>query len=220
MTFIHFPLHTQIPIYQAGKLGRSSYHMYSALLAMEMVRHFDACLEEWEDTPWKIGLVAPYKAHVEVLAKLVDALPLKSVRVMCDTVHGFQGDECDIILFTTTPNNLKYTGHVKSLLTKRYLYNVAISRARDYLWISHPQYETSHNPLMSELLNINSEYEGNAEHIPATRVEQTLFQKPSYIENHCHQAEHESVNLFNQKEKHYFIKAGKSAIDIQLNRSD
>ena len=27
------------------------------------------------------------------------------INVHCDTVHGFQGDECDIIIFVVNPNN-------------------------------------------------------------------------------------------------------------------
>ena len=47
-----------------------------------------------------------------------------------DTVDGFQGKECDIVIFSLTRN----VGSFRFLADKRRL-NVALSRARDKLYI-------------------------------------------------------------------------------------
>lgn len=69
----------------------------------------------------------------------------EKVKIYADTVHGFQGDECDLVFFISNPNNYYYTGHPKGLLSKEYIYNVAISRARDYLIVLHPFSTISNN---------------------------------------------------------------------------
>lgn len=61
----------------------------------------------------------------------------KAVDVQVGTIHGFQGDECDIVfaIFNTPP----YISRSKNMfLNKRNIINVSISRARDYLFIVMP----------------------------------------------------------------------------------
>jgi superfamily I DNA and/or RNA helicase len=51
-------------------------------------------------------LIAPYKTQAVLLSKLITSYGIsKNIRVISDTVHGFQGDECDIVFFVCNPNN-------------------------------------------------------------------------------------------------------------------
>ena len=63
------------------------------------------------------------------------------VDVQVGTIHGFQGDECDIIfsIFNTPPT---ISDSKETFLNKRNIINVAISRARDYLFIVMPDDHT------------------------------------------------------------------------------
>ena len=121
---------------KVNKLFYSSYHIYCTILVAEIIKYFDAVNNAQQ---WTIGLIAPYKAQAILLNKLITSYGISgNVKVYSDTVHGFQGDECDIVFFVCNPNNYFYSGYEKALLSKEYIYNVAISRARDYLVILHP----------------------------------------------------------------------------------
>lgn len=219
LSFIHFPLNKERSIFAPQKLVYSSYHLYAALLATEMVMHFDKCAEREAEYRWKIGLISPYKAHALLLGKLLSSNGLsKYTEVICGTVHGFQGDQCDIVLFTATPNNLKFTDHPKSLLSKEYLYNVAISRAQDYLWILHPDYEGTENRILNRLINIHEEQLGKIDRHSADLIEHQLFKKPDFLAEHTYFSGHDPVNLFGETEQAYFVKANDRAIDIQLRK--
>lgn len=55
----------------------------------------------------------------------------QEVDVQVDTIHGFQGDECDIIfaVFNTPPT---ISSSEQMFLNKKNIINVSISRARDF----------------------------------------------------------------------------------------
>lgn len=218
VTFIPFPIKEEDSLFAPGKLVYSSYHVYSALLAAEVVRKFDeAAQRSMDDRPWRIGLICPYKAHAMLTNKLVTAFGLSShVEVHCDTIHGFQGDQCDLVLFTATPNNRRFTGHRKALLNKHYLYNVAVSRARDYLWVLYPDYPEEPNSHIRDLMDVCAE-DGHEPHIvPASVVEREFLGRSDAIESANYFSGHDPINVYGYPEQHYFIKSGPTAIDIQL----
>lgn len=138
------------------------------------------------------------------------------MKIYADTVHGFQGDECDIVFFICNPNNYYYSGHKKSLLSKEYIYNVAISRAKDYLVIIHPFSEIQNNIFINKIKN---SYHSNFEKLSirkSSAIERVLFGNNSFIYNNSYITSHDTVNVFGQLEMKYFIKANTNAIDIQL----
>lgn len=217
VTFVDIPLNTEDSIYKIRKLfGGSSYHIYSAILVAEMIKYFDNQLPENES--WSIGLIAPYKAQAVMMNKLITSFGISDkVKVYADTVHGFQGDECDIVFFVCNPNNYYYTGHPKSLLSKEYIYNVAISRAKDYLIIIHPFLEVQ-NTFVDKIKNsYNSNFEKSFIR-KSSDIEKVLFGSNSFIYNNSYITGHDTVNVFGQLEMKYFIKANSNAVDIQLRR--
>ena len=216
ISFIKFPLNKEHSIYKAEKLNKSPYHLYGAILAMEMVIAFDKEAKEEANHHWKIGIINPYRAHDMLTNKMISAYPFSEfTSVQCSTVHGFQGDECDIIIFTATPNNHKYTGDKRSLLSKEYLYNVAISRAQQNLWVMHPEYESSNNPFIQNLIQI-AEKNNACNHLHSSAIEKELLFKNDFIENGSYHSGHDPINIFSKPDQNYFIKASQSAIDIQL----
>ncbi len=217
VTFIDVPLNRENSIFRINKLLYSSYHTYSAIFVAELIKHFDSLLTE--NDSWTIGLIAPYKAQAILLNKLITSYGISDkLKIYSDTVHGFQGDECDMVFFISNPNNYYYTGHPKCLLSKEYVYNVAISRARDYLIILHPFETIQNNPYIN---SITASYSKNFEN-PLIRksaeFERILFNQKDYIEKNSYITGHDNVNVFGQIEMKYFIKANDSAIDIQLRK--
>jgi len=217
VTFIDLPLDVDNSIFRIDKLFYSSYHTYSAILVAEIVKYFDSLLNESES--WTIGLIAPYKAQAVILNKLITSFGISDkLKIYSDTVHGFQGDECDIILFIANPNNIRYTGHHKSLLSKEYIYNVAISRAKDYLVILHPFDVIAENPYINQLRESYIKNFGENAIKQHREFEEVIFNQPDFIEKNSFITGHDNVNIFGQVEMKYFIKANENAIDIQLRK--
>lgn len=214
VTFVDIPLNQDNSIYRVNRLFYSSYHTYCAILVSEIIKYFDASNKSEQ---WTIGLIAPYKAQAMLLNKLITSYGIsKNIKVISDTVHGFQGDECDIVFFVCNPNNYYYSGHEKTLLSKEYIYNVAISRAKDYLIILHPYTAIQNNTFINKIGHSYKNNFGNTKVLNAKDIERTLFNDENYIENNSYVSGHDNVNVFGLSEMKYFIKANDTAIDIQL----
>ncbi len=213
VTFVDIPLNRDNSIYKVNRLLNSSYHTYCAILVAEIIKYFDVNNNEKE---WTIGLIAPYKAQATLLNKLITSYGIsENIKVYSDTVHGFQGDECDIVFFVCNPNNDYYSGHEKALLSKEYIYNVAISRAKDYLIVLHP-YTAISNPFINKIgISYKTNF-GNMKILKASDIEELLFNDKSFIENSSYVSGHDNVNVFGLSDMKYFIKANDTAIDIQL----
>ena len=80
-----------------------------------------------------IGIITPF---VHQHKKISELLPVElRVRTKPDTVHKYQGDEKDIIIFTTTVTDNSPTSKADFINRNDYLLNVAITRARSSLYI-------------------------------------------------------------------------------------
>lgn len=78
-----------------------------------------------------IGVITPFVNQKQLIEQ---ALKDEGVtNVTCGTVHAFQGDEKDVILFSTAITDQTQTGTYEWLKNNRELINVATSRARDKL---------------------------------------------------------------------------------------
>lgn len=214
VTFIDIPLNQDNSIYKVNKLFYSSYHTYCAILVSEIIKYFDSVnkIEQWT-----IGLIAPYKAQAILLNKLITSYKIsENVKVISDTIHGFQGDECDMIFFVCNPNNYFYSGHRKALLSKEYIYNVAISRAKDYLVILHPYTAIKNNNFINDIGHFYKKNFNYTKVLNSKEIERVLFNDENYIENNSYVSGHDNVNVFGLSEMKYFIKANDTTIDLQL----
>lgn len=214
LSFIDLPIDPDNSILKPLKLLYSSYHVYAGIAITELILNLDKCNDE--NIKYSIGVISPYKAQAMLMNKLITTAGISdNITVYCDTVHGFQGDECDIVIFVVNPNNYRYTGHSKSLLSKEYIYNVAISRAKDYLWVMCPYKYIKDNIHVNKLLN---EAKGNKTLIESDDLEKYLFNDPDFIVRNTFLTGHDSINVFGKGEMSYFIKAGSNALDIQISK--
>lgn len=79
----------------------------------------------------KIGVITPFSNQKECIAELLKSHGIGDVP--CGTVHAFQGDEKDVILFSTALTDQTSEKTYEWLKNNRELINVATSRAREKL---------------------------------------------------------------------------------------
>jgi superfamily I DNA and/or RNA helicase len=227
ITLLKFPVNVDDSVYTPGKLRKSAYHIYSALLILELIKKFNHALKDSER--WSIGIVCPYRSQATLINKMVESLSLKAnLTVITDTVHGFQGDECDMVYFIINPPNYSISPpSYGAFIHKAYLINVAISRAKDYLIILYPDNDTKG---IANLEKINVRHDGSIENIlkikiglnldditiHSSYIEEKLFNKKGFIQENSRTNKHQLVNVYNLAEKPYIVRESTTAIDIQF----
>ncbi|MFW5955547.1 MAG: AAA domain-containing protein, partial [Rhodothermales bacterium] len=82
-----------------------------------------------------VGVVTPFRAHANLIRRMVEDQGLPShtaieSELIIDTVHRFQGDERDIIVFSPVVSSGASDTSLRFLELNKHLFNVAITRAR------------------------------------------------------------------------------------------
>ena len=78
-----------------------------------------------------IGVITPFVNQKKLIE---EGLRLNKItNVVCGTVHAFQGDEKDVVLFSTALTDETHSGTYEWLKNNKELLNVATSRAKDKL---------------------------------------------------------------------------------------
>ncbi len=88
-----------------------------------LVKHLEKLLSHHGSAIQSVGVIAPYRAQVDLLQSLVP----EDERIVCQTVDGFQGQERDVIYISLTRSNEE--GRIGFLADYRRM-NVAMTRAR------------------------------------------------------------------------------------------
>src|SRR5690606_11180208 len=139
------------------------------------------------------------------------------------TVHGFQGDECDmVIVLLNPPRNI--TRSIRSFLNKKNILNVAISRARDKMILMVP-YDSDNEVNILDLHQIRyietligsiPECKSDVTGYLAENVEEALCGKKTYIEDNAFHTSHQDVNIYVEAAKRYEIRQDENAVDVQV----
>lgn len=90
-----------------------------------------------------VAVIAPYRAQISSLRRAC----IDSDRVKIDTVDGFQGKESDVMIFSVT----RTKGSYRFLADDRRV-NVALSRARDRIFIVGNQEYSEKEPLLKTIM--------------------------------------------------------------------
>ena len=223
LNIIKFPVKKYESIYRSKQLnGTSSYHIYSALFTFEFVKKFSGQLEEKNpDEKFSIVIVAPYRAQADLIQKLFasEKISDKIVDIQVGTVHTFQGDECDILfaVFNTPPT---ISTSPNMFLNRQNIINVAISRAKDYLFLVMPDDETENIgnlSLVNKVVDYFADDAANSGEFAAHDVEESIFGRATYIEENSFATGHQNVNVYNLPEGRYEIRSEDNAVDVQLH---
>ena len=220
LNLIKFPVSKFESIYRAKRLeSGTSYQTYSALFTFELVRWLAGQVQGDQANRFRIGVIAPYRAQANLLNKLNDSWTKPDfVQIQVGTIHGFQGDECDIIIAVLNPPPTISTDS-RMFLNKQNILNVAISRARDYLFIVMPDNETEGVENLHKIAKIEklvraggafSEYESFS-------VEEMISGNANYLEENTFSTGHQMVNVYRRPERYYEVRSDDSAIDVQIH---
>lgn len=111
--------------------GREESHMFGSKYnetEAQVIRQITCILRKEIPINLTLGIISPYKEQVSLLSHLADSGKANGGRaISVNTVDGFQGQECDVIIFSAVrSNDEKKIGFLKD---ERRL-NVAITRAR------------------------------------------------------------------------------------------
>ncbi len=221
LNIIKFPVSQYESIYRSKYLKLSSYQIYSALFTFEFTNFMaKAIARENEDEFFRIGIIAPYGAQAGIIDKLMASADIpENIEVNCGTIHGFQGDECDIIIALFNPPP-KITTNKEMFLNRQNIVNVAISRARDYLFVLMPTDDTEgvQNLTLINRLKRLIEKDFHSEQ-SAKDLEELMFDNADYIEENAFSTGHQLVNVYGLPEKRYEIRSEENAVDIQVHGS-
>ena len=222
LNVIKFPVSKYESIYRCKRLQHSSsYQVYSALFTFEYICFLaKAIARNNPGSLFKIGVIAPYRAQADMMDKLLayENLP-REVDVQVGTIHGFQGDECDIIFAVFNPPPT-ISASKEMFLNKRNIINVSISRARDYLFIVMPDDHTENVNNLHLVKRVEQLMHGRKawKEFLSPDLEELMFGDSKYLENNTFSTGHQSVNVYGLPEKCYEVRTEENAVDIQIHK--
>jgi superfamily I DNA and/or RNA helicase len=219
LNLIKFPVSKYESIYRAKRLKSGTpYQTYSALFAFEFVRWLASQVPNEQAQKFRIGVIGPYRAQANLLNKLNDSWLAKPdwVEIQVGTIHGFQGDECEaiVVVFNPPPS---ISQDPRMFLNKQNVLNVAISRARDYLFVLMPDRKTIGIENLYKIARIEELMKaGGASEYESFSIEQVIWGNPHYIEQNTFSTGHQMVNVYRKPERYYEVRSDSSAIDVQI----
>jgi hypothetical protein len=220
LNLIKFPVSKYESIYRAKRLESGTpYQTYSALFTFEFVRWLAEQIQLDHVDKFRIGVIAPYRAQANLLSRLNDSWAPKpnAVEIQVGTIHGFQGDECDIIIAVFNPPPT-ISSSPQMFLHKQNILNVAISRARDYLFIVMPDDETEGVRNLQKIAKIEGLVKsgGAFGEYASSTIEEVIWGNANYLEENTFSTGHQMVNVYHKPERYYEVRSDDSAIDVQI----
>lgn len=220
INIIKFPVSKYESIFKPNTLNKSNYQVYSALFTVEFASRLALHLNS-QPSKFKIGIICPYKAQATLIEKIIaqQAIDTGNTEIHIGTIHGFQGDECDIIIAIFNPG-FYISKSPNSFLNKQNVLNVSISRARDFLFILMPD---DHTPDVENLYRIKRIEKLISKHAEkrhsvyeAEVIEREMFGHETYVYDNSFATSHQSVNVYSKPEKKYEVRCEETAVDVQI----
>lgn len=213
INFVGFRTEEMDRLYGLTAIGNSPFHLYSAILTYNLAHYMAKQIEiHHADKTYTIGIVTPYGAQAEAISQMEAYHPMSTsnCKVTAGTVHRFQGDECDImILLLNPPANPSEYSHVNN----DNIINVAMSRARDYLFFVMPQSQLDGFNIKRRLRDLAPK----KSIFKYPELEELIFGERDYIERNTNVTCHLPVNVYSDSMLKYEVRISDTALDIQIN---
>lgn len=222
LNIIKFPVSHYESIYKTKRLNNSSsYQIYSALFTYEFALYLSRKVSENNPgSVFRVGIIAPYRAQADLIEKLITAEKLPdNIEVQVGTIHGFQGDECDIIFVVFNPPP-GISDRREMFLNKKTILNVSVSRARDYLFIVMPDDNTERIENLRQVNRIEKFIKNTESYTEyhSSMLEEQMFGSKSFLEDNSFTTGHQSVNVYGLPEMIYEIRTEDTAVDVQVHK--
>lgn len=222
LNLISFPVNND-SLFSAKKLNGSNIHTYSILFTVEFLKYISKQIgSNNPNETVSIGVLSPYSAEIQSIQKLYNQTCSLSenITVNFGTSHGFQGDQCDIIIVVMNPpsSGLKRTAEL-TFINKPNILNVAVSRAKDYLFIIMPDKEFESFSNLYELKKLGKIIVSTkcSKIYTSDDIEKLIFGNRNYIESNTYVTTHQTTNIYTSPWARYEVRIGEDALDIQLN---
>lgn len=218
INYIQFLVQRYDSMFGIKKLSGSPVHIYSVLLVVEFAKKLAQKFKETHNTDEKlsVGIICPYKAEAQFINRLLEQTKIpEQVTITTGTVHGFQGDECDaIIAVFNPPTGLKKTADQTHLNNKNII-NVAVSRARDYLFVFLPHKDMDDYDKLREINRLGSLSKG-WKSWTCDELEKVMFGRSQFIEQQTFVTSHQMTNVYSQADYRYEIHIDENSVDVQI----
>ena len=194
----------------------SAFHLYSVIFTYNLAEYIASQInKKYSDTQYSIGIVCPYKKQADAIAQMLNNRPVDTGNcvVKCGTVHSFQGDECDIMMIVLNP---PYRCSANSHINNVNILNVAMSRARDYLFFILPYGQTPgffQKSVIGKCVDI-----AHRTIMRCDQVEEIMLGSRDFISNNTHVTCHMPVNVYREGNALYEVRLSDEAIDIKINK--
>ena len=213
INFVGFKTELLDNLYGLDSIDESAFHLYSAIFGYEYAGYIaQRIADEKPKEPYSIGIVCPYKKQADCIKQMIELRDISNdvCMISCGTVHSFQGDECDImIVVLNPPMNVGQNAHVNN----QNIINVAMSRAKDYIFFLVPDNRTpgfTTREVLGKMANDKSIMFCND-------IEQIMFGQSDYIQQHTNVTCHMPVNIYYEPSSFYEVRKDDMAVDIQIN---
>lgn len=216
VNFIAFDIAELDEIKGLTSIGQSAFNLYSVIFTYNMIEYTIKQIEKnYPKQEYSIGVVCAYRAQSDAIKNLLENRPLDTTycKVTCGTVHSFQGDECDIMFIVLNPPAECTSGtHVNN----ENIINVAMSRARDYLFFILPNGQQKGFFMKNRIGKVVSNSDRTM--LECKKIEQVLFHgNDNFIYENTHVTCHMPVNVYCEDNAVYEVKMSDDAIDIKIN---
>ncbi len=216
INFFGFKIKSFEMLYQRSSVDKSSINIYSVLYVYLMVYYIAKQLQKnYPSHEYSIGIVSPYRAESDAIRQLFENYPVigTNCTIQCGTVHSFQGGQCDIMFVVMNP---AMSNSKMAFVNTDYILNVAISRARDYLFFLAPEGEKDALPIMLRLHDVIKRLGLKYVEYKCADTEQILFGDSEWINHNTIVTGHNNVNTYSDMKSLFEIRQSDEAIDIRM----
>jgi hypothetical protein len=217
ITLIKFPVNSAHKLYASQRLEKGgTYHLYSAILTVELASYLATQIIKQSQSGWKIGIICPYLTQATLVEKIMTLfLPTNAqIQIVIGTVHSFQGDEFDLVFVLLNPPPLLSSN---IFLNNQNILNVALSRAKDYLILLMPDIKGLTKLTRLETILEKKDLKPYIQKWTASEIEQLLFKKDHYIAENTSITTHQTINIYGKPTQKYNVLIDENTIDIQVN---
>lgn len=213
INFVGFKTELLDNLYGLDAIDDSAFHLYSAIFGYEYASFIAKKVSDMNpEEPYSIGIVCPYKKQADCIKQMIELRDISNdyCKVNSGTVHSFQGDECDImIVVLNPPMNVGQNAHVNN----QNIINVAMSRAKDYVFFLVPDNRTPGFTTREVLGKMASD----KSIMFCNDIEKIMFGQDDYIQQHTNVTCHMPVNVYYEPSSLYEVRKDDMAVDIQIN---